>query len=711
MQIKAAQPKPTPPVSDRTFVALGKHWARSVYTTAHHTNSSTAEKKKIMSSVRSPRSSRHASMRTRDGTDGGDASALSTNYHSTGSLAHHSGDGNNGGSEKGLLTTEKVSASLSMLGHTPEGQLVFLRSHLSGLGLVNIDILGQKFANLQSINLDRNRLTSLEGLKGMKHLTVLSAAHNNITAAGVVALIGAGRSDDEAYGGPRGDSDEYNPLRRTLQRVILHHNKIEDARCIRGFEYAYEIDLSFNRISGEIGDKCVAHMASLGALSLANNRISAIDVWAFEGCHALQHLDVSHNELAKFDFVSFIAGTLKTLRAGFNAIMEAEPLGCLKRVAELDLSSNNIYDLGEVAHLAQCTALRTLHLCGNPVMKEGTAAAAEEGSGGGASAGGGPPNLGRSGGASRAAGGGGDGSAAADGSDDHEGAATDEVEDDRLRHRLANFQVDVTAAGGVGGRSAGGAAVTKNNGGGGDTKASRNLASLAARKQQQQQHGGASSHPSSGGAAPQREVVATPFSEMYLHLSRQKELNMEVANVIRRTAQLLKTSQENDVAAGRMGESMRFDGVAGGTSSLNHHQSRNANNNGTTAAGGANGSPSSASNITSALGGQSGASTMLLSPEEEDTLELQQLSPDQQVRLKVLWRLGSVAVLDGTPVTAEELALAQCLAGGTDRKQRQEAKDRAFGAPQPFFQNTQSQRGGGPAAGGASSAIHSLRHR
>lgn len=572
----------------------------------------------------------------------------------------------------GILTVEKVAASLSNLGHTPDGQLVYLRSQLTGLGLSTISVLGTQFTHLQSINLDRNKLTSLEGLKGLTHLVVLSAAHNHITAKGVLALIGPGRPYDDGSskkGLIRFDPPYDNPLRRSLQRVILHHNKIENISCIRGFEYAYEIDVSHNDISGDVGEHAIS-MNSIGILNISNNRIQSIDDFAFDGCNSLQELNLNQNEISKVKFVSFLGDSLKTLRIAFNSIMECEAFNVLQKLCELDLSSNNIYDLGEVSHLSACRALRILQLEGNPVMKEAPTTKSTTETENNENATGSRTVTVRQPGVSAETG--------REEGEDFEAAATDEAEDEKLKHRLVGYEVDNTVAGG---RIKDGSttATTKGN-----SKAARDLASMAARRHQQ---GSIFGH-----NQPPREAVATPFNSMHSHLSRQKELNMDVANVIRRTAQLLRNSQENDNADGRDGnESIKF------STSDNLFSSKSLNQ-----------KSKGASSITHTLGGQSGASTMLLTPEEEDILELQQLSAEQQTRLKVLWRLPSVAMLDKVAVTPEELALAQCLTGGTDRKQRQEAKDRAFGISQ---NNPGASRSQYVAAGGATNAINSLRRQ
>lgn len=249
-----------------------------------------------------------------------------------------------GDSQDTILTEEMIESSLSVLGHNFLGQIVFSCSNLGGLGLRSISRLST-YTFLQRINLDNNRLTSLEALEALPYLVFLSASHNMIT--------------DSCF----------NSLRRcssNLEHLQLSHNRLTSLRGLQHFPYLINFSASSNAIT-ELHAQNFSAQQSLMRVHLGKNQISRIDPQAFAGAPHIRSLDLSHNHIDNMLFVAYITENLEALYVAGNNITHIDhSLTQCSTIVILDLRDNRISSISELQHICPAPSLRKLYVTGNP---------------------------------------------------------------------------------------------------------------------------------------------------------------------------------------------------------------------------------------------------------------------------------------------------------------------------------------------------------
>jgi Leucine-rich repeat (LRR) protein len=168
---------------------------------------------------------------------------------------------------------------------------------------------------LRELDLSHNAISTITGPWDCPVLEKLNLSYNTIVAIDAQAFSRLGR----------------------LRQLLLSHNAIGDSEA-RAFRQLLakctvleELDLSHNQLwwarRALVGE---GPARSLKKLSLANNRLMAMEVLMCEGLERLEELDLSHNGLEKIEEKALLGveSSLQRLDLSFNVINEL-PVGVL----------------------------------------------------------------------------------------------------------------------------------------------------------------------------------------------------------------------------------------------------------------------------------------------------------------------------------------------------------------------------------------------
>ncbi|GAV68494.1 Pkinase domain-containing protein/LRR_1 domain-containing protein/LRRNT_2 domain-containing protein/LRR_8 domain-containing protein [Cephalotus follicularis] len=150
-----------------------------------------------------------------------------------------------------------------------------------------------------------------------------------------------------------------------LLHLNLSHNILEGQLNLTGLTSLQILDLTLNRINGELRWSFPAICNSLVVLNISMNNFTGRIDNCFDGCRNLQHLDLSSNNFSGYIWAGF--PRLKVFSVSENYLSGAIPSTCFNGTCSLqglDLSENNF--LGEVPReISNCINLVMLNLWGN----------------------------------------------------------------------------------------------------------------------------------------------------------------------------------------------------------------------------------------------------------------------------------------------------------------------------------------------------------
>ncbi|XP_053326341.1 leucine-rich repeats and immunoglobulin-like domains protein 1 [Spea bombifrons] len=252
-----------------------------------------------------------------------------------------------------------------------------LTLRLSRNRISQLPIKGLKLPRLTVLELNRNRIRSIEGLtfQGLESLEVLRLQRNNISKLTDGAFWGLSRMQILHL--------EYNNLREvnsgslygllSLQQLHLGNNSISHVSS-GGWNFCQnlqELVLSYNNLT-RLDESSFADLGVLDTLRLGHNSINHIAEGAFKGLKNLRILELDHNEISgtiedtngafiglesltkltlfgnKIKSVAKKAfsglGALEHLNLGDNAIRAVQPeaFGEMKVLKELVISSESL---------------------------------------------------------------------------------------------------------------------------------------------------------------------------------------------------------------------------------------------------------------------------------------------------------------------------------------------------------------------------------
>lgn len=250
-------------------------------------------------------------------------------------------------SHSGAITQDMMANSLSVLGHNSEGHIVFSCSTLCDLQLTDISKLAE-FCFLQKVILNNNNLTSLDPLSALR-LVFLSASDNQLTEGCFESLASSASNLEHlelnnnkitslsgleafpylinfsASGNKITELKAENFKSRSLMRVQLSHNEIAtvEPQAFSSAPFIRLLDVSHNQIEDMMFTSYVSE--NLEALFLAHNRISRI-CNSISGCHTLVVLDLKDNNLDSVEQLRHVcpAPGLRKLYVTGNPFRETE---------------------------------------------------------------------------------------------------------------------------------------------------------------------------------------------------------------------------------------------------------------------------------------------------------------------------------------------------------------------------------------------------
>jgi insulin-like growth factor-binding protein complex acid labile subunit len=163
-----------------------------------------------------------------------------------------------------------------------------------------------------------------------------------------------------------------------LKHLNLSYNKLDLKSKIKTFSYFQglslleTLDLSFNEIKYLDSNQTFQYLNSLKFFNLSNNKLKAIDAFAFGYLYQLTHLKLAANNL---NFLSencfYNLKNLKKLELNFNKINSTDFLKSneidLYKLEFLDLEENQIV-LIEDSHFKSFLNLSSLNLNSNPIL-------------------------------------------------------------------------------------------------------------------------------------------------------------------------------------------------------------------------------------------------------------------------------------------------------------------------------------------------------
>ncbi|MDZ3991293.1 leucine-rich repeat domain-containing protein [Pseudomonas sp. Teo4] len=198
------------------------------------------------------------------------------------------------------------------------------------------------FSELRSLDVQRNRLTTLEGLEHLTGLTQLVANDNAL-----VSLPDLGR------------------LSR-LTRLDLQRNQLETVEGVQHLTLMTQLDLSDNRLAAL--PEHIHWLVRVRYVNLSANRLAALPT-GIGRMTALTQLNLADNRLSDLPVTFGDLVNLRILNLRGNRLT-AIPSGLerLRALQELYLANNQVVmDSAAGARLEVLSALRTLTLNGNPI--------------------------------------------------------------------------------------------------------------------------------------------------------------------------------------------------------------------------------------------------------------------------------------------------------------------------------------------------------
>jgi Leucine-rich repeat (LRR) protein len=189
-------------------------------------------------------------------------------------------------------------------------------------GLTSTTFL-QRFANLTKLTINVNKLTELNGLSSLYELVSLSCKDNRI--ADVTPLSGL----------------------KKLKFLHLDSNRVTDLSALSGLPELVVLCANSNQIA----EVPTLYCPKLQRLELSRNRITTVAEGCFLGTPSLVHLNLSSNQIVRFDGVVLSACTLlQSLALSENQLATVPNPLHLPMLKSLRLNLNRLTNLQEWCH-------------------------------------------------------------------------------------------------------------------------------------------------------------------------------------------------------------------------------------------------------------------------------------------------------------------------------------------------------------------------
>ncbi|VDN96605.1 unnamed protein product [Rodentolepis nana] len=200
----------------------------------------------------------------------------------------------------GRLTTEFLLASLNI--ETPEelSHFNYVNKNIRSVELIPAEV----FSNLRIVNLENNKLTSIEGLTELRNLEILWLSGNRIssfhppdpkaTYLPKLSVLSLERNELKSLNGLH--------LKRmpSIETLFLQDNALTTISGLTGMVNLQYLVLDRNRIH-KIHPKEISGLTSLIEIHLDNNRL--LDIPPMENLEQLKHIYLSANRLERLEHV------------------------------------------------------------------------------------------------------------------------------------------------------------------------------------------------------------------------------------------------------------------------------------------------------------------------------------------------------------------------------------------------------------------------
>ncbi|CAL6027995.1 Conserved_hypothetical protein [Hexamita inflata] len=195
----------------------------------------------------------------------------------------------------------------------------------------------QNLINLTELGIDNTKTKSIDFIKNLTKLKVLSANKNKIIDASAISNCKMLQELDIRNNNI--SSISFASSLSDLKKFNAMYNQIQDISPLEDLQYLSELFLGFNQI---YDISSLTEMKSVDELGLENNRITDLPEFPedFESEYTLRLVDISNNYIANAE--SFAGLQLGQLLISNNYLTEIESLECFEYIRELDVSNNMI---------------------------------------------------------------------------------------------------------------------------------------------------------------------------------------------------------------------------------------------------------------------------------------------------------------------------------------------------------------------------------
>lgn len=227
-------------------------------------------------------------------------------------------------------------------------------AQLTGLKRLEMEGMETKGLDLAPLgNLTKMRCLHVEGTQAknwmaLKHLTALRVLEAQFAKLNTLAFVG-GMTElvllDASYGGIQ----DISPLKglSKLRFLELHgHPNVVDVKTLGGLVALEELGMQGAKVSD------IGVLGRLQRLRQADLNFSAVKTMAgIEGAKALEHLSLSHTQLAKLPGRMKTLSRLKVLELASTPLQNIGPLAGLGALEHLDLGSTSVRDVSVLSGL------------------------------------------------------------------------------------------------------------------------------------------------------------------------------------------------------------------------------------------------------------------------------------------------------------------------------------------------------------------------
>ncbi len=222
-------------------------------------------------------------------------------------------------------------------------------------GIATIPSAVRFLKNLETIELQYNKITDITPLYGCVNIKVLNLEGNRIENIDLSVFPKLEELNLSFTGLNVMPEFTGNPL---IKRIYLRGNNIKAVTSIEGVDSLSYIDLAGNRLQS---------LDIIGAFTMSNDEVSTLDIsynnisdiGFTKNISGLKSLNAAYNVIS--NGISDIPPSLERLDISHNGIKEGQGLSGIIGIKYLDISQNEFADLSDIASLTALVSLDASH--------------------------------------------------------------------------------------------------------------------------------------------------------------------------------------------------------------------------------------------------------------------------------------------------------------------------------------------------------------